>query len=249
MSTAAEIIQDAFREGNFIALGEVPQAAEITEALPRLRSLIDSLFGFEIGEAYTDFYVPSELVVTAPLRRPLSPTADVTGVAQADLWKYPPPNSRLVVKTTTARTVYLPANPNDGARIQLVNVGSTAALNFTLDGNGHLIENGVSLTDTFTNLHGRKWFYRADLGDWVRLDSIAAEADIIPLPEEFDDLLVCGLAMRLAPRFQVPIAEETSSRYGDMLKRLKKRYRQTAPMPNSYGELRPTGFRASNWDI
>lgn len=238
MATVSEIVVQAFREGNFTAVGEEPTPEEIAEAIPRLRLLIDKLFGFEIGEAYRDWYVPSDFTIIAPLRSPYSPTGDIS-VASGESWKYPPSNVRLLVKTTEARTVVLPANPADGARLQFLNIASSA-VNITLNGNGHLIENAASLVDTVTNLHTRKWFYRADLGDWIRLESIVDENSTTPLPAEFDDMLVCGLAMRLQPRFGTPIDQTTVACYVDMLKRLKKRYRQSEEMPASFGELRST---------
>lgn len=247
MSTAAQIITAAFREGNFIAVGETPTAEEIAEALPRLQNLIDSLFGVEIGESYRDFFIPSEFVVAAPLRSPLSPASSTTATA-ADLWKYPPPNSRMIVKATSAYTLQLPANPSDGARLMFLNIGS-AAVNITLNGNGHLIENAASLTDTVANLHSRKWFYRADLGDWVRIEALADETANMPLPVEFDDYFICGLAIRFAPRFQVSIAEETASRFNDVRKRLKSRYRQSEGMPVSFNELQSTVHQATSWDL
>lgn len=248
MATASEIIAQAYREGNFVAIGENPTAEEIAEAVPRLRSLVDSLFGHEIGEQYRDWYVPSELATSVPLRSPLSPTGNLTTTA-SESWKFPPANARLLVKTSAAQTIYMPANPSDGARFQLLNIGSVGALIVTLDGNGHLIESAVSLADTLTNLHARKWFYRADLGDWVRLVSLADETSTMPLPTEFDEYFICGLAMRLSTRFQRPVDEATASRFGDIRKRLKARYKQSEGMPASYGQLQSTVHQATTWDL
>src|SRR5262245_40589576 len=201
MSTAGDIITYAFREGNFIAVGETPTAAEIAEALPRLQNLLASLFGNELGENYRDWYVTSQLAEQVPLRTRLAPTTDPT-VSPSESWKYPPPNARLLVKITAAQTVILPANPNDGARIMVVNVGSTGSINLTLDANGHLIDTATSLTGTLTTLTGKWWLYRADLGQWTMFVPIAEDDDDMPLPEEFDDYFICGLAIRLSTRYQ-----------------------------------------------
>lgn len=229
MSTlVSEIIVQAFREGNFIAVGESTTAEELAEAVPKLNNFLTSLFGIELGEQYRDWYAPSVHDPVAPLRFPLTPTG--TGETSAEPWAYPPPNVRLVLSFVLASTLYFPAMPSDGARMALVDVGSLADV--TLSGNGRRIEGVATLTAPPAELNGRKWLYRADLGNWVRLNVLAA-GDAVPLPPEFDDLLVCGLAIRMAPRFGVTIAPTTIELYTDMLGRLKKRYKQSERMPTA----------------
>jgi hypothetical protein len=231
----SEIVVQAFREGNYTAVGESTTAEEMAEAVPRLRNLLSSLLGIELGEQYRDWYVPQEHNPAAPLRYPLTPTG--TGETSSEPWAYPPANSRLVVKITDAKTVYFPAYPNDGARMALIDTGSTGAI--TLHGNGRLIEGVASMTagGPVTQYSGRKWLYRADLANWIRIDQPLTSASELPLPEEFDDLLVTGLAIRLAPRFQVKVDEVIGARFEDMLGRLKKRYKQSEKMPSAQ-ELR-----------
>jgi hypothetical protein len=249
MSTAGEVIAQAFREGNFTAVGATPTAEEIAEALPRLRNLLATLYGNEAGEAYRDWYVPSALVVAAPLRSPFAPASD-PAVSSADSWAYPAQNVRLLVKTTIARTVYLPANPSDGARIMVLNIGSTGSLNLTLDGNGHLIDAATTKTDTLTNLSGKWWFYRADRGEWLVQAGIASESTPMPLPDEFDDYFVCGLAIRLSTRFQVKVDDATVARFNSMQRRFKQRYRQSEGMPASLRDIQPTSLVAqSGWEL
>lgn len=224
MSTAAELIQQAAREGNFVAIGETLPAAEVTEALPRLQNLFSALFGTDLGEHLYEWYVPQERNPRVPLRDPLTPS----GVAAVSSWKYPPPNVRLIAKVTSDTTIYFPATPSDGARMGFVNVGSTGVLTF--DGNGRLIGGAVSLSPPVS---GSAWFYRADLGDW-RLIEAWAEAAQSPLPAEFDDLFVCGLAIRMAPRYGVKeIDGAIVSRFTEMESKLKKRYKQTQAMPTT----------------
>lgn len=238
MSTlTSEIIIQAFREGNFTAVGESTTAEELAESVPRLNNYIRSLLGFEVGEVLREWYVPGEWDPAAPLRFPLTPTAD--GEVSAEPWAYPPTNTRLVVRVDRAHTVYFPANPMDGARMAYVDTGSTSPV--TLHGNGRLIEGAPSITgapgaqlpaSAAAELAGRSWLYRSDLGDWIRLIDLTP-TDPVPLPPEFDDLLVTGLAMRLAPRFGVDIPEMIVARNGDMLGRLKKRYKQSERIPTS----------------
>lgn len=227
MSTlVSEIVVQAFREGNFTAVGENTTAEELAEAVPRLRNLISSLLGFELGEQLRDWYVPGAYDPAAPLRHPLTPTGE--GATSAEPYKYPPNNVRLVVRVDSDRTIYFPAFPNDGARMSFIDVGSTGVV--TLDGNGRKIEGATSVTGA---LDGRKWLYRADLADWIRIDEPLQAGNEVPLPEEFDDLLVTGLAIRLAPRFGVKVDEVIAGRFADMLDRLKKRYKQSERMPTS----------------
>lgn len=236
----SEIVVQAFREGNYTAVGETTTSEELIEAVPRVRNLVSSLLGFELGEQYRDWYVPQEYNPAAPLRFPLTPTG--TGEVSTDVWAYPPANSRLIVKISDAKTVYFPAVPMDGARMALVDTGSTGAI--TLHGNGRLIEGVASMIagGPVTQFSGRKWLYRADLANWIRIDEPLEAASEVPLPEEIDDLLITGLAMRLAPRFQVKLDESIVGRYADMLGRLKKRYKQSERQPSTQ-ELRAT-FRS-----
>jgi hypothetical protein len=236
----SEIIVQAFREGNFTALGEDTTAEELTESVARLRNLINAVFGFELGELQRDWYVPHEHDPEAPLRYPLAPTG--TGVTSAAPYQYPPSNVRLLVKVDAARTLYFPAYPFDGARISYLDMGSTADV--TIDGNGRLIEGATSITtdldpdgeDPVVSFHGRKWLYRADRGEWILLTDLQA-GDSVPTPPEFDALWISGLAVSLAPRFQVQIQEQTAATYQDMLGRLKRRYKQSERLPSSM-ELR-----------
>lgn len=239
MSTAvSEIVVQAFREGNYTAVGEETTAEEMQEAIPRLRNYISALLGIEVGEPLRDFYVPHAWDPAAPLRYPLTPTG--TGATSAEPWAYPHANARLLVKVDAVRTLYFPAYPHDGARMAYVDVGSTAAV--TLNGNGRLIEGQASISgdpaagEIPADLDGRTWLYRADLGNWILLGILVA-IDEVPLPVEFDDLLVTGLCMRLAPRFGQQPDATIVARNQDMVSRLAKRYKQSESMPTS-SELR-----------
>lgn len=234
----SEIVVQAFREGNFVALGEDTPAEELQEAVPRLRNLISAVMGIELGEHYRDWYVPHAYNPEAPLRYPLTPTG--TGGTSALPWQYPPANSRLLVKVDEARTLYFPATPNDGARMAYVDLGSTGDV--TLDGNGRLIEGATSISSDIggapaVSLSGRQWLYRSDKADWILLVNELKASDTVPLPPEFDDLWVTGLVMRMAPRFQIEIQPSIGERYADMLGRLRKRYKQSERQPTTQ-ELR-----------
>lgn len=231
-STAGEIIVQAFREGNFVPIGHTSTAEELTEAIPRLNNLIFALFGNELGQEYRDWSVPNTWTAPQEQRHPLTP---LTESVSSTPWAYPPHSSRLLVSVTTPRTLYFPAAPADGARMLFADIGSTA--NVTLHGNGRLIEGALSVVDTPAALDGRSWFYRADLANWIRLERITDAADELPFPEEFDDLFITGLCMRLGIRFGKPTDPRIEARYADMLARVVKRYREDST-PKSAAELR-----------
>jgi hypothetical protein len=236
MSTTTDIINQTFREANYVALGETPLAAEVAEALPRLQNLISSLMGTTIGEQLREWYAPVRVAPRAPLRIPLTPSG--SAAATSVVWAYPPANSRIVAKVTEDATLYFPAEPDDGARMGFVNVGSTGTI--TLDGNGRLIDGAATLSPPVS---GSVWFYRADLGDWKLLAKPAIDADM-PLPEEFDDLFVCGLAIRLASRYGVKqIDAGIIERYKEMMSVVKKHYTQSQKMPSSEWGGQPSDIR------
>lgn len=234
MSTVSEIVNQAYREGNFVAVGELPTAAEVSEAIPLLNRLISSFFGHELGELVREWPAPAVGYPTAPIRWQLTPTGPAASGAEP--WIYPPGNVRMIVSITSAKTIYFPVNPQDGARISYVDVGSTAAL--TLDGNGRTIEEQTSITGSPPADGKRTWFYRADLGDWIQLKTLVA-ADDVPLPEEFDDLFITGLAIRIAPRYGVKMDESVVARFVDMIGRAKHRFKQTEGYPVAETQVFP----------
>jgi hypothetical protein len=224
MSTAAELIQRGYREDNIVPIGESPTAAEQTEALTVLNNIISSLYGFELGEQLMDWPVPPPQR-TAPVSAhfPLRPYKDDL---PANVWPYPPGNTRLMTSITANTAVYLQQHPNDGARVSFVNVGM-GAFTLTLNANGRLIENATTAALTSAE-SPRSWFYRADLGNWQRIADLLA-GDQSPFPAEFDDLLICRLSMRLAPRNGKQASDETIRRAGELLVKMKSRYRQPTP--------------------
>lgn len=229
MSTAGVIIGEAFREGNFIPVGDAATATQIAEALPRLNALVETLFGNEMGGLLRDWYTPSSWSVAQETRHPLTPLTEDESTSP---FAYVPENSRIIASIGSARTLYLPGSPRDGARMAVNDVGS-AATTLTLNGNGRLIEGVTSIADTPANFHGDEWLYRADLSNWILLADITAEANELPLPNEFDDLFVTGLCMRLAERYGADLRPSVSERHTDMVARFVKRYHPDSRLPSA----------------
>lgn len=230
MTTALTIIDRGFREGNLVPIGETPSDAERAEGLDVLNGYLNALFGYELGELFVmDWPIPPSRTSPVSSQYPLLPfNTDLP----ADVWPYPPQNVRLLTKISAAQTIYFPSDPSDGARIALVDVGSTADL--TISGNGRLIEGSASLTLTPADDAPRTWFYRADLASWQRLTPIADNSEDVPLPDAFDDMLSTGIAIRLSGRNEEDVPAEVLSTNSKGLRLLKARYRQKMPQPSDF---------------
>lgn len=252
MATAQTLIQAALREGNLIPVGSTPTDAENTEALARLNSFIAGLFGIELGEHLHDWQVPAPLR-TAPvaanypqLPYPITDLGDhVNTDLTSDQWPYPPPNSRLVVAIDDDTTVYLPEAPSPGARMALASAGMSATL--TLNANGRLIEAAASVDVTSADAP-RAWFYRDDTANWVRIADLSL-SDSSPFPSEFDDLLICGLSMRLSPRYGQEPRSGTVQMYTYMKKLFKTRYKQAGTTVYKSGDIPRSdqSYAAGRW--
>lgn len=212
MTTALEIITDAYRESNITGIGVVPNSAQQDEGLRRLNAVISGALGFEIGEQLQDWQVGT------------------VGLADGDclseqVWTRPIANVRLLLRAATPQTIFLPANPSDGARVSVVDVlGGLSGYPVTLDANGRSIEDAPTITLNEDALK-RVWFYRADLGQWARISTLLIGSDM-PFPAEHDDVFITLLAMRLNPRYGRALTAETNSWMERSLRALRARYKQ-----------------------
>lgn len=240
MTTATDLIQAAYREGNLIPAGKQPTTAEQTEALALLNRFVNGIFGFEMGENLADWQFPyPQRTGQVTTSFPQMPLPDWPGLIGATyIQPYPPRNSRIVWGETTG-TIYFDDKPEPGSRMALVQGtgagdGGTPGTILTIDGNGRFIQDPASLafqpqveiTSPVTD--PVQWFYRDDLGMWVVCQDMALD-DECPFPKEADDFFICGLAKRLAPRYNKITAQETVETARVTLARLKARYRQSAP--------------------
>lgn len=238
MTTARALITSAYREGNLIAIGATPNENEIAEALPRLNRYVRGVFGYEMGEQLLDWTVPApQRTANVAANYPQAPYPTSTDMnvlafplatdASLSITPYPPKNSRLVWGGKSDMKVFFPEAPDDGSRMGVVaSSQADAAKVLTLDGNGHLVE-GLPTIPQPTPVVPREWLYRADLGDWKRVTDMLIDGEC-PFPPEHDDLWICLLAVRLAPRYSKTISQETQAIAAVALKRLKTRYRQSS---------------------
>lgn len=220
MTSTLDIITDAYREGNLIGIGVTPTTPEQAQAITRLNAVVSNVFGYDVGEKLIDW--PVGLAVGAD-------SGDLRSWT-AYRWSRPQAGVRLVVNVGGAQELFLPSVVNDGARLGFVDVGGTIGGNpITLNANGRLIEGAGEIT-LDTDGEVREWFYRADLGDWVKISQLTLGGDM-PFPPEFDDVFVTLLAMRLNPRYGRSMAAETGGWLQQSVGRFKARYAQTVVTP------------------
>lgn len=232
MTLISEIVLDAYRENNIISASATPTATESAEGLRLLNRFIAGLFGSEAGEELQPYTLGRANAVTSNERALFNPSGD----------SWVPPQAQLVLNLQSAETVNLNPHPQDGMRFSVIDSGGTLATTpLTIRGNGRKIEGANSLVLS-TNGEARSWFYRAELANWQKLTTLTA-IDKSPFPVDFDDVLICGLAMRLNPRHGKQTSQETAMTYQSILSKFKARYNQIVEMPSELALLRTLGVK------
>ncbi len=228
MTTVSQLITDAYRESNLIAVNSSPTSPEQTEALRLLNRVVKSLFGNEMGDPLD----------TIPLGKGNTQTPSNVPFYMDDMLDYyVPKNTLLQCNLETPVTVRLDPSPQDGSRLHVVDASGNFATNsLTIYGNGRLIENSTNITVSINGL-SRQWFYRNDLGTWVRLSDLEL-SDESPFPEEFDDLLIGQLSLRIAPRQGVSLSEATGATLQRLEKKFRAKYKQSQEVPSEHALTR-----------
>lgn len=215
MTTVSQIITDAYQYNNIVALSAIPNADEQAKALRYLNRIFSSIFGNELGEQLTSWEVGQK------------PSSDQCDEFANRL--YPPyqasHNTRLVCNLTAAATVYLPPYPQDGERFGVQDVAQNfSTANLSLIGNGRKIE-GLSTLVLTVNGTNSEWFFRADLGNWVKLTELALDDDF-PLPNEFEEYFITLLALRLGSSEDIDLNNQLTFVLKEATRKLRSRYRQ-----------------------
>lgn len=219
MTLVSTIITDAFRESNILALGKVPTTGQSTEALRLYNGLISAIYGGDAGEQLNDW----------PLGN-FGRESTEWDIPYTDRVIHRPPiNRRLIAVNEIATTVYLTVRPQDGARYGITDpFGRLAAFPVTLDANGRTIEDAPTITLDVDGTN-REWFYRAELGSWVRLTDLAAD-DENPFPAKFDQMFNIMLAMRLNPRYGRSLDDQSIVILKQGKREFIARYLQSQPL-------------------
>lgn len=240
MTLVSTIIQDGYRESNLIAVTAAPTADQSAEALRLLNRLVMGSYGDEAGDQLNPMPIGTNNI-SRPSGYPYyNPTPDTTN------W-FVPPNAQLMLNITSPLTVWLSPNPQDGTRFALTDKSNNLASNpLTVNANGRTIE-GVTTMVYNTNGQNSEYMYRADIGNWFRINDLDYTDDM-PFPEDFDDFFTIGLALRLNPRYQQAADPQTVLAYKQNMSQFKARYRQVIQVPSELGILKTPGtFRDRYW--
>lgn len=241
MATVAELVAAAYRQENLVAVGQPPTAAQLVEGISRFNSIWRWLIGNRFGEKLLLWPTPPNPSVNEARDWPLLPRNDQL---PSDAWPYPQQNSMLQVAIPGATTIYFKQNPSDGARMGLVNIGTSFVTNpLTIDGNGFLIDGASSITLNAALTGPLLWFFRQDLGDWKRVTTLVG-TDQSPLPEEFDDFWRCAVARALCPMYGKAPQIMTVESYKNGMAAGIGRYAQDMPAATDPGNLWSMPFQS-----
>lgn len=236
MTTAYQIIVDAYRQSNLIALGVAPTQLQEVEALRYLNRIVKSVFGNEVGDALEGFPVGSKNI-SRPSGYPWWNT-----VPDND-W-FVPKNTRVMLNLDTSGVnLYLHPAPDPGSRFAINDAaGTLATYPVTVYGNGNMFEGNTSLTLNTSGLEA-EWFYREDLSNWVKYAPLEL-FDTFPFPEEFDDYFIILLAFRLNPAYERQLDPQSTEMLRRSKSQIRSRYVQDIPVRSELGLIRPSKMAA-----
>ena len=256
----SEAVTYAYREANLRPIGSTPTTAEMSEGIYRLNALWEAFKGGEIGEQLSDWNLPT-------VQRTATQNTDFMNLDYSDnltafdqpgtsgnygqnVGNWPAQNSRIVSRITADTVLWFPQFPSDGAHMGYADNGASATL--TIDANGRKIEGALTIT-LVAGSEPREWLYRADRAEWVLQEELIASSDL-PLPREFNDLFVCGLAIRLCALDTVKPQDSTLAAYTKILKRAITQYRQRGQqsyggqnIPNTMQSYDSSYFGGNRW--
>lgn len=229
MTLVSDIITDAYRQSNTLAIGVSPTVLQQTEALRYLNRIVKSVFGNEVGDPLTAFPLGGNNI-NRPAGYPWY------GDNPGNDW-FVPKNLRVMLNLSSSQNIYLHPDPDDGTRFAVSDVsGNLATFPVTVYGNGRTIESALSVVLN-TNGLDSEWLYRADLGNWQKSAPLIA-GDTFPFPEEFDFFFIIQLAMAMNPTLGVQMDPQTQATYARARSQLRARYTQDVQMPSEIGLLR-----------
>lgn len=232
MATLRKIVTDAYRESGILQKGAALDADQLQEGLDKLLMLVDNVFGEEVGGPYVDLNYGSNEVFNS---------FSIGSNKQTEIDNsFAKPSYRLFVHNSEAKTVYLDPSPYDGARFSVVDAAknfSTKPLTIVADTRSIEGQNQIVLNTDGANV---SWFYRADVGNWVKLTPLNVD-DEMPFPSQFDDYFIIKLATRLHPRYLVQTAQETMMHYKEMQRKFRSRYSTSEQMRSEIGLCRLSG--------
>lgn len=241
MTTVSDIITDAYRQSNLLAIGVSPTAAQQAEGLRYLNRIVKSVFGNEVGDPLTSLPLGRQNI-----NRPSNYPA--YGDQPSGDW-FVPKNTRLILNLDNPVAVYLPPNPDDGCRFAVNDTtGNLSTTPLTVHGNGRKFE-GLDQVDLTEDGMNREWFFREDLGNWVRCSPVVIGGDH-PFPEEFDDFFITMLAIRVNPAYGVALDGQSQMALQRARTQMRARYKQHVPtrLPYALTQLPDVLRGRDNWE-
>jgi len=177
MATGIVTLTAALREIGAIADDQAPDVSQRKKGLEKLIRLLDrTIEGFCPDGLYQQA-VAADVTIGGNVR------ARVTGGTGVD--------------------ITLPALPNDGWRVQIVNASGSSV---NVKPNGHLIGATVATANssdvTLASGATLDRFFRRDVGAWIS-PTVTSLADALPYPANFDGGFATQLAMLVAPDFEL----------------------------------------------
>lgn len=198
-----------------LSIAQTPSTDQVNEALPILQGIMRRAV----------IQTPQSMITigtrpkTSKRKRQRDFTSYVNDIAL-------PQNVYVHCNLTQATEVLMPFDAGDGARMIFVDVaGNFATQPLTLNGNGNLVDGAASkLLDT--NGMQADFFYRKDLAEWRSVSPLLTSSTV-PFPDEYDDMFVLLLAVRLLVRYGRSIDEGSAALLDEMRERFKARYMRT----------------------
>lgn len=232
MTTISQIITEAYRESNNIAVGQVPTSAEQAEALNLFNRLLKSVFGNEAGDPFTIVSIGNNNITsTWYYNWPTIPNG----------W-YPERNSRVIFNNTSAQTMALNPSPEDGERVAINDAsGNFSTYPLTLLGNGRLIDGQTQVVFNTDNIV-KEYLYRGDINTWMSVSDLSL-TDSFPFPTEFEDFFIIGLAIRINPRNKQELDPQSVQEYKRLRTLFRARYSLTLPQRSEDGIVRTSGVK------
>lgn len=235
MTTVTQIIFDAFRQSNLLAINATPTALQEAEALRFLNRIVKSVLGNEAGDPFTNFPIGRD-GISRPSGYPWWNTVPDNN------W-FVPENTRVMLNLDQSVSLYLHPDPNDGSRFAAIDVAESLTNHpVTVYGNGRRIDGNTTIS-LDTNGLDAEWFYRGDLGSWVKYAPIV-EADLFPFPEEFDEFFITSLAIRLNPTYGMQLDAQAKLVYDRAKTQLRARYNQKIDVRSELALIRPARVAA-----
>ena len=236
MTLVSDIITDAHRVSNILAIGDTPSDEENAEGLRYINRIVKSVFGNEVGDPLEPFPIGRK-GISRPSGYPWWDTVP------SNDW-FVPKNTRVMLNVdTTGLNLYLHPAPDPGSRFAALDVSNDlSTFPVIVHGNGNTID-GVDTLTLDTDGFNAEWFYREDLGQWQKYAPLLL-TDTFPFPLEFDDYFVTLLACRINPSYGVQMDVQTQKIMQRSKSQLAARYTQEIPVRSELALIRPTRMAA-----